>query len=146
MRVFLDANVLFSACLRTRNRQYAFFELAGAGRCTLLTSTYALEEARRNLARKAPQAEDKPPALTSLLQQTADSPAEETLLWAEAQGLPAKDAPILATAVGARADLLVTGDRHHFGPLFGRVLRGVRVLSLAEGLAVVLAETDRKSH
>jgi uncharacterized protein len=146
MRVFLDANVLFSACLRTRGRQYAFFELAGAGRCTLLTSTYALEEAGRNLARKAPHAQDRLPTLTDLLQRMADVPAEGLLLWAEAQGLPAKDAPILAAAVSARADLLVTGDRRHFGPLFGRVLRGVRVLSLAEGLAAVLVEADRGQH
>lgn len=146
MRVFLDANVLFSACLRTRNRQYAFFELAGAGRCTLLTSTYTLEEARRNLARKTPHAEDRLPALTNLLKRTADTSAEEMILWAEAQGLPAKDAPILAAAVGGRADLLVTGDRRHFGPLFGRVLRGVRVLPLAEGLAAVLAGAERNPH
>jgi len=64
----------------------------------------------------------------------------------EAQGLPVKDAPILAAAVLARADLLVTGDRRHVGPLFGRTLQGVRLLALADGLAAVLAEAEQDRH
>jgi predicted nucleic acid-binding protein len=147
MRVFLDANVLFSACLRQGNRQYAFFELARAGRCALLTSSYALEETQRNLVRKAPpQAQSMLPTLIGLLEPMAEAPPEELLVWAEAQGLPAKDAPILAAAVQAGADLLVTGDRRHFGPLFGRSLQGVRILSLADGLAAVLAAAERGRH
>lgn len=56
-----------------------------------------------------------------------------------APGLPPKDAPILAAAVQARADGLVTGDRTHFGPLYGRRFEGVLVLSPAEALARLLA-------
>jgi predicted nucleic acid-binding protein len=143
MRVFLDANVLFSACLKQHNRQYAFFELARAGRCALLTSSYALEEADRNLVRKAPQAQSRLSELADLLQPLAEAPSEPLLAWAEAQGLPAKDAPILAAAVLAQSDLLVTGDRRHFSSLFGRTLKGVRILALADGLAAVLAEAEQ---
>jgi predicted nucleic acid-binding protein len=58
--------------------------------------------------------------------------------WALTLGLPLDDAPILAAAVRARADLLVTGDRAHFGALAGRNLRGVEVASPAEALSRVL--------
>jgi hypothetical protein len=56
MRLFLDANGVFSACLSETGRAHAFFELARAGRCRLLSSDYALAETKRNLARKAPRA------------------------------------------------------------------------------------------
>lgn len=142
IRVFLDANVLFSAALRPRDREYAFFRLAREGGCALLSSVYALGEARGNLTRKATGALDRFGELALLVEITED-PAAELVETAVALGLPAKDAPILAAAITAQADLLVTGDRRHFGPLFDRSIHGVRVLSLADGLAAVLAAAER---
>jgi predicted nucleic acid-binding protein len=55
-----------------------------------------------------------------------------------AEGLPLKDAPILAAAWSAGAEALVTGDQRHFGPLMGRKVRGLWVVSLAEALAGVM--------
>lgn len=141
MRLFLDANVLFSAVLRPEDREYAFFRLARQGRCRICSSVYAREEAERNLTRKAPALLRRFHEIMPLVELTAE-PDEAHILWALAQGLPAKDAPILAAAVLARADRLVTGDRRHFGALFGRSLRGVRVTSLADGLAEVLAAAE----
>jgi len=46
LRVFLDANVLFSAAYREKAGLLALWEIPGAH---LLTSGYAAEEARRNL-------------------------------------------------------------------------------------------------
>jgi hypothetical protein len=43
----------------------------------------------------------------------------------------------------SRADILVTGDRRHFGPLFGREVEGVRVLSLMDGLALLIAHSGQ---
>lgn len=143
MRVFLDSNVLFSACLLSDDRQYAFFALARRNRCRLLGSGRVLDETTRNLALKAPQGLKSLADLGRLLILSTD-PSAELIRWAVTQGLPAKDAPILAAAVQARADLLVTGDRRHFGPLFGRTLKGVRVLSLADGLAAVLGTPGRR--
>ena len=54
MRVFLDANVLFSAAYRETGSVRAFFALAAVGACTLVSSGHAIEEARRNLAAKHP--------------------------------------------------------------------------------------------
>ena len=76
MRVFLDANVLFSACLRDRSRQYAFFALARSGRCRLLTSAYAVDETRRNIARKAAGRADVLAILVRLVEVVPDAPVE----------------------------------------------------------------------
>jgi predicted nucleic acid-binding protein len=46
----------------------------------------------------------------------------------------AKDAPILAAAIDARCDWLVTGDRRDFGHLFGSNQRSVLVVSPSEAL------------
>jgi predicted nucleic acid-binding protein len=40
-----------------------------------------------------------------------------------------KDAPVLAAALAARADVLVTGDLKHFGPLMQRADLPLRVRS-----------------
>lgn len=138
MRVFLDANILFSAALGPRTKAHGLMELAPTRRCELLTLTYAIEEARRNLARKTPRALDSLRPLLATVT-VAEPPSSGLLAWAEAEGLPPKDAPILAGAVAARADLLVTGDRRHFGHLFGRELRGVTVAALDTALGRVLA-------
>jgi hypothetical protein len=50
-----------------------------------------------------------------------------------------KDWPVVAAAVRLNCDALLTGDRTHFGSLFGRRLLGVAVhspRSLAEWLGV----------
>lgn len=82
------------------------------------------------------------PALEELLTVISVEPeaASKDLAWAlEEQSLPLKDAPILAAAVQARCDVLVTGDRTHFGALYRRRFRGVEVLSPADTLARLLA-------
>jgi alpha-D-ribose 1-methylphosphonate 5-triphosphate diphosphatase PhnM len=58
----------------------------------------------------------------------------ELVRWARDVGLPDQDAPVLAAGVQARADSLVTGDRTHFGFLFGCAARGVRIVALSDAL------------
>jgi hypothetical protein len=45
--------------------------------------------------------------------------------------LPEKDRPVLAAAIHHHCDILVTGDRTHFGPFYGKTIQGVSVLSPA---------------
>jgi len=54
MRVFLDANILFSAAWKDDADAALLFELAEAGYCQLTTSRLAVEEASRNIAAKRP--------------------------------------------------------------------------------------------
>ena len=42
--------------------------------------------------------------------------------------LPDKDVPILMAALDATADYLLTGDKEHFGPYFGKVVEGITIL------------------
>jgi hypothetical protein len=99
--------------------------------CALLTSGYAIEEARRNL----PKPEQR--ARLDKLLQTVETEASLTL-DRDARGsvgLPEKDWPILGGAVAAGATHLITGDRTHFGPFFGTKLLGVTILPPSDYLS-----------
>jgi predicted nucleic acid-binding protein len=123
-RLFLDANVLFSAAYRPAAGVARLWALE---RVDLLTSAYAAEEARLNLME-----EDQRLRLTKLLQGvriiTGLAPLPPRV------SLPQKDEPILQAALQARATHLLTGDKQHFGKYFGRRLGGVLVLPPAEYL------------
>lgn len=138
MKVFLDANVVFSAAhQQKKGRAQSLLLLAGAGYCDLLVSGHALEEARRNLARKSESFDKRLETLLAMSEMVAEAPAP-LVAWALEQGLPLKDAPILAAAAHANADILATGDQRDFGHLFGKSLRGVRVLSLANAIEAII--------
>ncbi len=129
MRIFLDANILFSGAL-PQSRLRAFLDLLGReGDC--LTNAYAVEEARRNLAAKFP---DALRSLDSLVKKCE-------LIHALHPDLPVKlalkDLPILGGAVAGQANYLLTGDEKDFGRFFGKTVAGVKVVSprmLAEEL------------
>ena len=137
MKLFLDASVIFSAAHREEGRSQDLVALARGGRCELLTSTHALEEARRNLELKSGGFEHRLAAVLAQLTVVAEAPAA-VVEWAKEQGLPLKDAPILAAAVHAGTDLLATGDARDFGRLYGRTLRGVQVVAPDGALDIVL--------
>lgn len=134
MRLFLDANVLFSAARDRGSRSFLLFELARSGACELVSSGYAIEEARRNLAGKHPERSAEFESLVAEVSVCAEAASGDTLPGL-AERLPEKDVPIMLAAIRAGADGLVTGDRTHFGDLFGRRVAGVEVLSLAQALA-----------
>jgi predicted nucleic acid-binding protein len=113
-RIFLDANVLFSAAYREDSGLKRLWELSNV---EMITSHYALEEARRNL-----QTEDRLARLNRLIG------AVEVISEPREQGLPSgvelaeKDRPILAAALAAGASHLITGDRRDFGRYFGKYI------------------------
>ncbi|MCP4899446.1 MAG: PIN domain-containing protein [bacterium] len=141
MRLFLDANVIFAAAYSAEGRARALFMIAGVGRCTLIASQHAIAEARRNVTMKAPHATEELEELLRKVQTVAEG-GPGLLAWAAGHGLPENDAPILAAAAAAEADVLVTGDRRHFGYLVGTTTGGVRVITLADALDLVLDEFD----
>lgn len=134
MRIFLDANILFSAAKSKGAVRQLLDRLIEAGH-ECCADGYVVEEARRNLAAKAPDGLD---ALETLLARVrvADAQPVDTAFDA-AISLPDKDRPVLAAAVRHGCAALVTGDRTHFGPYFGKALQGVAIhspRSLAEAL------------
>jgi predicted nucleic acid-binding protein len=138
MRLFLDANVLFTAAHNPEGRSAAIVDLARQGRCSLLTSPHAATEARRNIRVKYPEVLGRLDGLFEVVEMVGEaSPAD--VAGVLEQQLPLKDAPVLAAAIASGAEVLVTGDRMHFGHLFGRRVRGVKVLSPADALGLLLS-------
>lgn len=118
-RLFLDANVLFSAAYC---RAAGLLQLWKLQDVTLCSSRYALEEARINLTE-----EDQRRRLSRL--------SEPLQLFEAAQRrlprgiiLPEKDVPIMLAAIEARCTHLLTGDVRHFGPYFGKQIERVTIV------------------
>lgn len=134
MRIFLDANILFSAA-KSEGAVRLLLDLLRKAGHECCVDGYVTEEARRNLAAKAPGRLADLDALLRRLRtasaQHADAALEATL------PLPEKDRPVLAAAIRHGCAALVTGDRSHFGALYGKTLHGVTIhspRSLAEAL------------
>jgi predicted nucleic acid-binding protein len=127
-RVFLDANILVSACWRAESGLLALWQLPGV---ELLTSGYAIVEADRNVS----NAEQRT-RLHRLVQRVeiVDEPLPRRLPGGVA--VPAKDVPILLAAIDSGATFLLTGDKDHFGKYYGREIQGVMVLRPAAYLAL----------
>ena len=135
MRLFLDANILFSAAYRDASPATLLFDLEAAGRCNLVTSGFALDEAHRNIGLKHPERLPMLETLTGRLQHSP-VPNAEAVAVASSYGLPDKDAPILATAMVAEAEILVTGDHPSAGKQSPDMLlpgKGVRTSAIATG-------------
>ena len=115
MRLFLDANVLFTAAHNPAGKAAFLVELAREGHWICLTSGLAIEEARRNLSHKFPDNIIAFEALLACVTVVSDRAAEECTL-----SLAEKDRPIFAAAVAAGASHLLTGDLQHFGPWMNR--------------------------
>lgn len=118
MRLFLDANILFTAAHNPRGKAALVIELGQAGLWQLVTSAYALEEARRNLALKFPDGLERLDALAQGVRMSPDVAGADTLREVAAScpaGLPDKDCPIYRAAHACRADVLLTGDLRDFG-------------------------------
>jgi predicted nucleic acid-binding protein len=143
VRLFLDANVLFSAALRAEGNARALFLLARPAKVTLCSSTFAIEEASRNLRTKRPESLDR---LSSLLAgiEIGNAPSVKAMAAAAKFGLESKDLPILAGAIAAGADLLITGDRRHFASLFGTSAAGVQILPPAAAVLLLLDRIERR--
>lgn len=122
-RVFLDANVLHSAAWRPKSALHRLWRRDGV---ELLSSQYAVDEARRNLETPAQRGR-----LTRLLRRVRLVVPEHFTLPRGVR-LPDKDLPILLAAIDGGATHLLTGDRDHFGPLFRQEVGGVLILPPAE--------------
>ena len=128
-RLFLDANVLYSATESPTSRFRVFWEMKDV---ELFTSVYALEEARRNLDSDALR--DNLADLARSLTVIEDVPSGASV--ALPVNLPEKDRPILLAAIHAKATHLLTGDKKHFGPYYDQTVEGVLILPPGEYLHI----------
>jgi uncharacterized protein len=131
-RLFLDANVLFSAAYRPDASLLRLWKLKNVVLCS---SRYALEEARINLADEKQQARLITLSGRIHLYEAGPVPLPRGI------SLPEKDAPILLAAIAAQATHLLTGDVRHFGPYFGKKIGGIAIMLPGE----YLREQGRKT-
>jgi predicted nucleic acid-binding protein len=118
-KIFLDANVLFSAAYRAHAGLHRLWQMEDV---ELVTSEYAAEEARRNLSGVTTRKR-----LRALLQSVqVFTPVPQAVSPLEIE-LPEKDQPILLASIQAGATHLLTGDKQHFGAYFGRRIHGVLI-------------------
>ena len=132
MRISLDANILFSAA-KSDGAVRRLLELLIKSRHECCADGFVLEEARRNLAAKAPDGLAMLDSLLARMEVAVAQPFDAAFDVA----LPDKDRPVLAAAIRLGCAALVTGGRTHFGPLYGKTFRGVTIhspRSLAQAL------------
>ena len=120
-QVFLDANVLFSAAYRLDTPLRKLFSLP---KVMLVTSAYALEEAKRNLPSGQQRAE---------LERLCNSVEVVSVLPPQGEipilvKLPANDRPILWAAISVRASHLLSGDFKAFDRFYGQTIEGVAIM------------------
>ena len=135
MRVFLDANILFSAGKSAGAIRRLVEEIQACGH-ECVADEYVIAEARRNLEQKFPSAVPDFENLLRGISRLASPPA----LTAPSLALllPEKDRPVLASAIQHQCQALLTGDKTHFGRLYGQTISGVCIHSpqiLAEALS-----------
>jgi hypothetical protein len=124
-RLFLDANVLFSAAYRANAGLRQFWKLRDVILCS---SRYALEEARINLSEDAQRR--RLARLARSIQFFGPTPRQPP----GGISLPEKDWPIFFAAMDAGATHLISGDVRHFGRYFGKTIEGILIVTPAQYL------------
>ena len=134
IRAFLDANVLFTAARSREGSSWAFIQETTVNDNLIVMATdYTFGEAERRLQEKSPSSLDEYARLKPLLWRCPDPPGGlvehlRRLIRDE------KDRPVLAGAISAQADWLLTWDYEDFGHLFGIRVYDVLVSDPGSGL------------
>ena len=130
MKIFVDANVLFSAAYSQKGKA---FDLLSSG-LHIVTSDYAIDEARKNLTTKRPNALESLDKLLQKIEIVASVDAEGCLI-----DLPDKDRPIFLAAMKSKATHLLTGDLKDLGPHMNKPEKsaGIIIQTVAEFLAAI---------
>ncbi|MDJ0731201.1 MAG: PIN domain-containing protein [Crocosphaera sp.] len=122
MKVFLDANILFSSSVEQSRIRKLVNIIQNNGTC--ITNSYAIEEAKRNITAKKFGSMEQ---LEFLLLEKIT--INNSLILDLPVTLREKDIPILAGAIAVQCTHLLTGDKKDFGFLFGESISGVKIVS-----------------
>lgn len=128
----MDANVLFTAAHNPSGKAALVIELGRQGYWHVLTSTFAIEEARRNLERKYPNCLRDLESLLTNVEQVPSGKGSQCPI-----ALPEKDQPILEAAIRNKATHLLTGDARDFGRYMDNpeISAGVTIQTVSRVLA-----------
>ena len=117
VRVFLDANVYFAGSFSPSGASALILQLAKRRRVQLVASRLVLREAERNLRAKGTRKalREFHNVMQDSTLQMVRTPSDRVLRRYESDIHP-KDVPVLAAALEANVDRVVTLDRRHFLP------------------------------
>ena len=124
-KVFLDANVVFSAAYSPNSRLLDLWLLDDV---ELVISLLVMEEARRNMLVHNPNGMH---ALDELAAKITMVSGTRTRGLPEGIQLADKDTPILLAAIDSGCTHFLTGDKRHFETMYGKSIGGVTVLTPA---------------
>ena len=132
MKVFLDANVLFTAAHNPKGKAAFVIELSGKKYWRVVTCVLAIEEADRNLAKKYPSAQQELKKVMRLIEVIPTSLKGDCEI-----ALPEKDRPIFLSAIASKCTHLLTGDMKDFGQYMNKPKKtsGIVIQTVAEFLA-----------
>ncbi len=129
-RLFLDANILFTAAYNPKGLAAALIKKASSLRLEIYASEYALEEAHYNLALKFPEAL---PEFEEIKNQIQVISVYVDLNF-NPLNLPFDDLPIFQGALKCRAQYLLTGDKKAFGKWMNKAKQteGICILTVRD--------------
>jgi predicted nucleic acid-binding protein len=110
IRLFLDANVLFTAAHNSSGKASLIIDLGVQGSWEVVSCSYAIEEARRNISIKFPDSLKRFESSVSRITKAPSRSGRNCPV-----PLPEKDRPILEAAIHCKATHLLTGDIKDFG-------------------------------
>ena len=130
-RLFLDANVLFTAAHNPSGKAALIIDLGAQGHWEVISCSYGIEEARRNISIKFP---DYLKRFETLVDRVIKVPSRSGRNCPAL--LPEKDRPILEAAIQCKATHLLTGDIKDFGPFMNNanLTGGVVIQTVSEFL------------
>jgi uncharacterized protein len=121
LTIYLDSNVLFSASYSARSRFLRFWKMVNV---TPVTALYAVVEVRRHIVLSEQQAR-----FDELIFRTGLVSDPDSRFLPQSIRLVEKDRPILAAAIAASVDYLITGDKNHFSHLYFQQVSRVCLMS-----------------
>ena len=141
IRLFLDANVLFTAAHNPSGKGALIIDLEAQGYWEVVTSSYAIEEARRNLSVRFPAYLKRFETLITRVIKVPSRSGRNCPV-----PLPEKDRSILEVAIQCKATHLLTGDIKDFGPFMNNanLTGGVVIQTVSEFLDSFMKPKSKK--
>jgi predicted nucleic acid-binding protein len=133
--------VLFTAAHNPSGKAALIIDLGAKGYWEVVTSSYTIEEARRNISIKFPDCLKRFETLvTRVIKIPSRSGRNCPAL------LPEKDRPILEAAIQCKATHLLTGDIKDFGPFMNNtnLTGGVLIQTVSEFLGSFMKPKNKK--
>ena len=116
LKLFFDSDTIIAGCASLTGASFILLQLCELGLIEGITSKQNLDECRRNIIQKLPQAEIRFEQVIKQALEIVENSREELCEKYENMA-DIKDIPILATAIESEAKYLVTFNTKHFYPV-----------------------------